>query len=166
MYIIEPISKNHHRNNFSCGKPALDEYLYRFARQNDEKNIAKTFVAVDVQNNVVGYYSLCTASIEFEEIPEEVRKQLPNYPIPAALIARLAVDEKYRGQGMGAMLLVDALQRIVTASAELAVKVILVDAMDEEARNFYKHFEFIELPDQDLKLFLPIETIQQLFRQE
>lgn len=161
---VEPISKAHHRDRFSCGKPPLDEYLHRFARQNDEKNIAKTFVAINEENNVVGYYSLCTASIEFEELPEEIRKQLPTYPIPTALIARLAVDEKLRGRGLGARLLIDALQRIVTASNEIAIKAVLVDAMDEEARNFYQHYEFIALPDQDLKLFLPIETIQQLFR--
>jgi len=163
MYIIEPISKNHNRKNFSCGKPLLDEYLHRYARQNDEKNIAKTFVAVDERNNAVGYYSLCTASIEFEDFPEEMRKQLPNYPVPAALIARLAIDEKLRGQGLGAKLLVDALQRVLTASAEIAIKAVLVDAMDGDAFEFYRHYEFIELPDQDLKLFLPIETIQQLF---
>ena len=164
MYIIQPISKSHNRNQFSCGKPLLDDYLQYFARQNDEKNRARTFVAVDEENNVVVYYSLCTASIEFEELPEALARQLPHYPIPAALIARLAVDEKFRGQGLGAKLLIDALQRIVTAANEIAIKAVLVDAMDEEARNFYQHYEFIALPGQDLKLFLPIETIQQLFR--
>ncbi len=160
---IEPISKIHNRKNFCCGKPPLDEYLHRYARQNDEKNIAKSFVAIDEENNVVGYYSLCTASIEFEELPEAIRNQLPNYPVPAVLIARLAVDENVHGQGLGAKLLINALQRILTASAEIAIKAVLVDAIDDEAIKFYRHFEFIELPDQDLKLFLPIETIQQLF---
>jgi len=160
---IEPISRTHERKTFRCGKPPLDAYLHRYARQNDEKNISKTFLAVDDKNKVLGYYSLCTASIEFEELPENIRKQLPNYPVPAALIARLAVDERLRGQGLGAKLLINALQRILTASNEIAIKAVLVDAMDDEAFEFYRHFEFIELHAQDLKLFLPIETVQQLF---
>ena len=159
---IEPISKTHERKTFSCGKPQLDEYLHRHARQNDEKNISKTFVAVNDENIVVGYYSLCTSSIEFEELPDEIRKQLPNYPVPTALIAKLAVDESLRGRGLGSKLLIDALQRITSASREIGIKAVLVDAIDDEALAFYKHFEFIELPVQDLKLFLPIETIQQL----
>lgn len=163
MYIIEPISREHQRDAFSCGKPQLNTYLQRYARQNDEKNIAKTFVAVGDENKVSGYYSLCTASIEFEELPEEIRKQLPAYPVPAALIAKLAVDESFRGQGLGAKLLIDALQRIMAASNEVAIKVVLVDALDDEARDFYLHYGFIMLPGQDYKLFLPIETVAQLF---
>ena len=159
----EPISKQHSRNQFSCGKPELDTYLQRFARQNDEKNIAKTFVAVDADDHVVGYYSLSTASVAFADLPDSIRQSLPAYPVPAARIARLAVDKSMKGQGLGAKLLIDAVQRIVGASREIAVKVILVDAKDEEARDFYKHFGFIELPEQDLKLFLPIETLKQLF---
>lgn len=160
---VEPISKTHLRNEFSCGQPELDTYLQRFARQNDEKNIAKTFVAVDGSGHVLGYYSLSTASIAFAELPEDLRQSLPAYPVPAARLARLAVDTRMKGQGLGAKLLIDALQRIIGASQEIAVKVILVDALDEDASDFYKHFGFIELPDQDLKLFLPIETVKQVF---
>ena len=160
---VEPISKIHHRDEFSCGKPELDVYLQRYARQNDEKNIAKTFVAVDSEERVLGYYSLSTASIEFAALPETLRQSLPAYPVPAARLARLAADTSMRGQGLGARLLIDALQRILTASQEIAMKVILVDAMDEDASEFYKHYGFIELPDQDMKLFLPIETVKQLF---
>lgn len=163
MHVTEPISKYHTRSEFSCGKPQLDEYLHRFARQNDEKNISKTFVAVDDEGKVFGYYSLCSATIEFEEVPENIKKNLPQYPIPAALIARLAVDRALHGQGLGAKLIINALQRIASVSEELAVKVVLVDAMDDEAREFYKHFSFIELPNQAVKLFLPIETVLQVF---
>lgn len=160
---IEPISKAHQRKTFQCGKPPLDAYLQRYARQNDEKNIAKTFVAVDDSNRVLGYYSLCTASIEFEELPADIKLKLPAYPVPAALIARIAVDKSMRGQGLGARLLIDALQRIFSAAGEVAIKVVLVDARDDEARDFYLHYGFIQLPMQDYKLFLPIETIDQLF---
>jgi predicted N-acetyltransferase YhbS len=159
---IEPISKAHHRADFSCTKPLFSEYLKRFARQNDERNIAKTFVAIDDNNRVYGYYSLSATSIEFEELPEELTKQLPGYPIPASLIGKLAVDSGNEGQGLGSRLLIEALQRILSISEEMAIKVVLVDAIDEEAKGFYLHFGFIELPGHDLKLFLPIETIGQL----
>lgn len=163
MLRIEPISHQHLRDGFQCGTPSLDDYLRRYARQNADKNIAKTFVAVNAQNEVFGYYALCTASIEFDELPDAIRKQLPAYPVPAALIAKLAVDERCRGQGLGARLLIDALQRIVSAAVEVAIKVVLVDAIDERARDFYLHFGFIPLPEQEYKLFLPIETVTKLF---
>lgn len=162
MYIIEPIAKEHNRKAFTCKKPSLANYLQKHARQNDEKNIAKSFVAVDENNTVHGYYSLCTSSIEFEELPENLKKNIPKYPIPAALIAKLAVDLNSEGKGLGTRLLIDALQRIHRTSEQLAIKVVLVDAIDEEAAGYYLHFGFIQLPRHELKLFLPIETISQL----
>ena len=163
MLRIEPISTLHHRNDFKCRKKLLTQYLHRYARQNDKNNIARTFVAVDENNRGWGYYSLSTSSIEFAELPDAFAKRLPRYPVPAALIAKLAVDEKISGQGLGARLLIEALQHILAAAGAVAIKVILVDAIDDEARQFYLKFGFIELPGQSQKLFLPIETIRQLF---
>lgn len=160
---IEPITKVHNRKAFTCKKPALAEYLHSHARQNDKKNIAKSFVAVDNENSVLGYYSLSTSNIEYKEIPKEYPRGLPQYPIPAVLIGKLAVDESTEGQGLGSRLLIDAFQRILIISEEVAVKVVLVEAIDEEAKSYYLHFGFIELPGHNLKLFLPIETIQQAF---
>ena len=160
---IEALSRAHNRDHFDCGKAPLNDYLRKYAGQNDRNHIARSFVALDETNNVVGYYSLCTASILFEELPEDVRKRLPEYPVPAALIAKLAIDNSMREQGLGARLLISALERILAAANELAVKVVLVDAKDEEARNFYKHFGFIELPEQAFKLYLPIESVSQIF---
>jgi len=159
---IEPIAREHNRKTFACKKQPLADYLHRHARQNDEGNISKTFVAVDDKNTVQGYYSLSTSSIEFEALPEDHTRNIPKYPIPAALIAKLAVDTNCEGQGLGSKLLIDALQRIFITSEQLAIKVILVDAIDEEAKGYYHRFGFIELPGHDLKLFLPIETINQL----
>jgi len=160
---IEPISKSHNRQEFKCKKHSLTEYLLRHARRNDEKNISKTFVAVNNENRILAYYSLCTSSIEFEELPDNLSRKLPRYPVPAALITRLAVESSLEGHGLGPELLVDALKQILSVSKKLAIKVVLVDAIDEEAKGFYLHYGFIELPGHDLKLFLPIETIAQLF---
>ena len=160
---IEPISRSHQRKGFDCNNLALNNYLHQFARQNDKHNMAKTFVAVDAGNNVFGYVSLSATSIEFEELPEALTKQLPGYPVPACLIGKLAVDASFKGKGLGARLLIEAFQHILTASEAMAIKAAVVDAIDEEAKSFYLHFGFIELPGHDLKLFLPIETIKQLF---
>lgn len=164
MFKLEPIKKHHRRDAFDCGDPSLNEFLKKFARQNDERNIAKTFVAVDAGQNVLGYYSVSAAGIEFSELPGDAAKRLPRYPIPAARIARLAVDQSVQGSGLGARLLVDALKRIYLSSDQVAVKVVLVDALNEKARSFYGHFGFIPLPDEQFKLFLPIETVSVLFR--
>jgi len=161
---IEPITKEHIRKTFTCKKSSLADYLHRHARQNDKNNISKTFVAVGGENTVQGYYSLSSTSIEFEELPEDITKNTPKYPIPAGLITKLAVDKNCEGQGLGSRLLIDALQRILITSEQLAIKVILVDAIDEEAKGYYLRFGFIELPGHTLKLFLPIETINQLLK--
>ena len=160
---IEPIAKKHNRKLFICKNTNLADYLHRHARQNDENNISKTFVAVDNDSTVQGYYSLSTSSIEFEELPKRLTKNTPKYPIPAALITKLAVDINHAGQGLGSRLLIDALQRILTTSEQLAIKVILVDAIDEEAKGYYLRFGFMKLPGHAVKLFLPIETVRQLF---
>lgn len=160
---VEPISKQHNREPFDCGNAVLDEYLKKYARQNDANNLAKAFVAVDDNLLILGYYCISTANIEFEELPDEVTKGLPRYPIPAALIGKLACDQATRGQGLGARLLIDALQRIVTSYEEMGIKVILVDAIDDEAKRFYQHYGFIELDNQNKKFFLPIETAAQIF---
>lgn len=160
---IQSISKQYHRDHFDCGNAVLNEYLNKYARQNDENNMARAFVAVGDDRLILAYYCISTASIEFEELPEELRKNLSKYPIPAALIGKLACDLSMKGQGLGARLLTDALQRIVASSSELGIKVIIVDAINKEAKGFYQHYGFIELDGQEKKLFLMIETAARLF---
>jgi ribosomal protein S18 acetylase RimI-like enzyme len=153
------IEERHRREEFDCGEDVLNGYLRRYARQNHERNIARTFVAVDAQDRVLGYYSLSSASIEFESLPAAHAKRIPKYPVPAVRIARLAVDRTMQGKRFGGTLLADALRRILTASSEVAVKVILVDAKNESAVAFYRHYGFMELKDATKTLFLPIETV-------
>jgi len=160
---VVPITKQHVRNHFDCGNPVLNEYLSKYARQNHENNMAKAFVAVGDDLQVLAYYCVSTASIEFEELPEKLKKNLPKYPVPAALIGKLACDLSMKGRGLGARLLIDALQRIVVSANELAIKVIIVDAIDDEAQRFYQHYGFMALDGQDKKLFLMIETATKLF---
>jgi GNAT superfamily N-acetyltransferase len=160
---IEPIARHHVRDQFDCGENSLNHYLSQSARQNDQSNIAKTFVALDTSNTVLGYYSISSASIEFSAITAEIQKGLPRYPIPAARIGRLAVDQSAHGIGLGAHLLIDALERIYKVSNEMGIKFVIVDALNDSAKSFYEHYGFIQFPKQGLKLFLPIETVKVLF---
>lgn len=163
LSITEPIRKSHNVRPFDCGEPSLNEYLKRYAFKNDQNNISRTFVLVNSDENIIGYYSVCACSIEFNEIPEEMSGRLPKYPIPGALIARLAVDSSVQGNDYGSRLLIHALQRINQTSEELGIKIVVVDALHEKARSFYERYGFQSLPGNELKLFLPIETIKQTF---
>lgn len=158
---IEPIGRQHRRENFDCGEPTLNEYLLRYARQNHINSIAKAFVAIDEGKQVHGYYTLSAASVEFAELPEAYKKRLPRYP--AARIGRLAVDMGLHGKGLGEYLLIDALQRVLGAADEIGVKIVLVDTLNKRAKAFYSHYGFSELPEHPMTLFLPIETIEQVF---
>jgi GNAT superfamily N-acetyltransferase len=156
-----PIHKKYQREHFDCGYPVLDDYIKKYAKQNHEKGIAKTFVAIDDSSSlqVDGFYTLSASTIEFESLSESAQKGLPAYPIPAILIGKLAVDSAAQGQGLGTELLVDALLRAVKAAQDVAVFAVRVDALNSNARDFYLKYEFIPFQDQPLSLFLPIKTI-------
>ena len=168
-----PIHKKYQRDHFNCGYAVLDEYIKKYAKQNHEKGIAKTFVAITsgaseaIEDNlslkVDGFYTLSASTIEFESLPDAAQKGLPAYPIPAILIGKLAVDNAVKGQGLGTELLVDALLRAVKASQDVAVFAVRVDAINLTAKDFYLKYEFIPFQDQPLSLFLPIKTISKEF---
>lgn len=161
-----PLEKKHERKQFDCGNAVLNNYLKRYARQNDKLGINKTFVAVkpNTPSIIDGYYAISSSAIDFQSLSEESKKKLPAYPLPAALIGRLAVDLSCQGQGLGTELLVDALLRIVKASTEIGIYAVRVDAVDERAKQFYLKHEFIPFQDSPLSLFLPIKTIKQEFK--
>lgn len=156
-----PINKKYQREHFDCGYPLLNNYLKKYARQNHQKGIAKTFVAISESQElrIDGYYTLSASVIEFASLPESNQKGMPTYPVPAILIGKLAVDNSVKGQGLGAELLVDALLRTVKAAQEIGIFAVRVDAIDSTAKAFYLKYEFIPFQDQPLSLFLPITTI-------
>lgn len=157
--VIEPLGKHHDRARFSCGQPPLDDWFRLRASQDEKRNVARVFVAVEADWGVVGFYSLSSLSLSLENLPEDVAHKLPRYDaIPAALIGRLARDERMRGQGVGEMLLADAIQRILSAGRSIAVFAIVVDAKDEWASAFYKTFGFQAFPLQSKRLFLLTST--------
>lgn len=145
-------------DGFDCGNNELNFYLEKFATVNDFSNISKTFVSI-IDERVVGFVTLCTASLEFKELPKNYNN-LPKYPIPAIRIARLAVDKAYQGKGIGKSLLGFAFKKIILASLNVGIKLVVVDAK-EEAKTFYEHFGFVSLPQNKQTYILPIEQIVQ-----
>lgn len=164
-FVIEPLGPRHDRAAFSCGVEILDTYLKKQARQDPKRRAAVPFVITPDGTTIAGYYTLSQYSIRLDEIPAEVAKRLPKYPrVPATLLGRLAVSTAFRGQGHGATLLMDALYRTLQHSREVTSAGIIVDAKDWAALAFYKKYGFLELPRVDRRLFLPMGTVEQLFR--
>jgi len=152
---IEPLGK-HDRTTFSCGVNALDDWFHHRAGQDQKRNIARVFVAIDDKRGIVGFYRLSSFTLAITDLPTEHAKRLPRYDlIPAALIGRLARDERARGEGIGGLLLADAVRRVIGASRSLAVFAIVVDAMDEKAAVFYRNFGFAPFPNRPLRPFMP-----------
>lgn len=158
---IEQLSPEHDRRSFTCGVAALDEYLRRFARQHAAANISRTYVAVG-GTAIRGYYSLSMAGIRRDNLPAKFAERFPNFPLPVARLARLAVAEQYQRQGLGELLLADALQRCLRLSIEIGMMGVIVDAKDEQARGWYERYEFERLPDSPLTLWLPTSAIEKL----
>jgi GNAT superfamily N-acetyltransferase len=157
-YRIEPLSSAHDRKNFTCGAEALDRYIATQASQDVRRRVAACFVAVEEGHNaVVGFYTLAATSLVLADLPDDQAKKLPRYPtIPAILIGRLGVATAAKGQGLGAALLIDAVQR--ADAAKIGAYALVVDAKDDAAKRFYEHFGFIPLPGRTMRLAIPMAT--------
>ncbi len=157
---IEPIAAYHVRSRFDCGNRFLNEYLHRFARQNDRRGTARTYVAVPAgAHRVLGYYTVSASQIVFDEVPSELRRRLPRYPVPAARIGELAVDIGSQDSGLGGVLLWDVMKRIMAACVTLAIWAVIVDAIDKHAASFYRHFGFEPLESSGHTLFLTLKDV-------
>ena len=161
---FELLGPAHDRVAFSCGVEALDNYLRKHAAQDVRKRVAVAFLLTPDGKTVAGYYTLSQHSVELGAIPDEIAAKLPKYPfVPATLIGRLAVSNEFRGQGLGELLLMDALNRCLSGSKQVASAAVIVDAKDDSAAAFYKKYGFIELPKIPKRLFLPMATVEKLF---
>jgi len=147
----------HDRTAFDCGAPALNFYLRNYALQNQKRGIVRNYVTTHAGSNViVAYYSLVFASIDRKLLPASLVKGLGKYDIPVMLLARLAVDQREQGKGLGKALLKDAILRTMQAAGIAALKVLLVHAKDEAAAGFYRKHGFEPVLGDSLKLFLPV----------
>jgi len=155
----EKLARHHELDAFSCGVESLDHWLKRFAYTNQQSDLTTTYV-VHRKNKVVGYYSLTAGSVNREDAPLRVAKGAPNHPIGVVLLARLAVHESEKGAGLGRALLKDALVRSASAADIIAVRAVLVHALNEEARQFYMRFDFEASPVHPLHLMLLMKDIR------
>lgn len=163
-YVIAHLDKKHSKVEFNCGIDILDEYLKYQASQDMKKNVAVSYILTIAESvRVMGYYTLSSIGIMAGELPEDIIKKLPRYPIlPGILIGRLARDKEFQGKKIGDYLLIDALKRSLDISTQLGSVAVIVDAKNERAVTFYKSFGFLEFPDNNRRLFLSMGTIKKL----
>ncbi|MFC2120710.1 GNAT family N-acetyltransferase [Bacteroidota bacterium] len=164
-YLTERLNSSHNRKGFNCGKITLDNYLHHQANQDIKRKLSICFVLNDKKTNLIqAYYTLANNSIHKDQIIEKIKNKLPKSysSIPTTLLGRLAVDRKFQGQGIGKIMLIDALKRSFDLSKNIGSFAVVVDPLDNEAEDFYGKFGFIKLPDSG-KMFLAMKTIKQLF---
>jgi GNAT superfamily N-acetyltransferase len=152
------LAPEHDRAKFSCGNDPLDRYIREQATQDVRRGLARVHVASHIERPtlIVGYYTLSAASVAAVDLPPETAKRLPRYPIPAALVGRLAVDQRFARQGIGTVLLADAVKKAAAAAETVAITVVIVDPIDEAAASFYTAFGFRNLQGPQRRMFLAL----------
>lgn len=161
--VIEQLNTHHNRSNFNCGAVSLEKYIKTQASQDARRSVSSTYVLHLGNLEVIGYYSLASAQIDLSDLPAHIAKKLPLYPqMPAFLLGRLAVDRLYHRKGWGHILLIDALKRCYQLSRKVGACGVVVDAINRSAKNFYLNYQFIQLMNNPMQLFLPMSTIAKL----
>lgn len=153
-YRVESLTKAHSRKSFSCGLPAVDDWLKTKALQQQDKHLSSTRVLLDQTGTVAGYYTLATGQVGFEALPPEIAKGLPKRLLPVAVLAWLGVCSEFRGRGLGDRLLASALRDCFEAGKTFAFVAVILDCLTDSAREFYSRFSFRPLAGHPYKLFL------------
>ena len=160
---IRRLASEHDRSAFDCGVILLNDWLKVRAGQFDRRDLSRTFVATKpASHTVFGFYALSTHRVVFEALPSSESKGIPRLNIPVVLLGRLAVDKSVQSQGLGSLLLVDALRRALHISEQIGIRAVEVDAIDEAAKRFYVKFGFRPLLDDPRHLFMPMHEIRKL----
>ncbi len=164
MLKTERLSKHHDRKRFDCGSDALNSYLKKTARQHIDKGIAKTFVIVDDTRpgDILGFFTLVFCEVSAKDLPSKFAKKYPR-KVPAAKLARLAVASARQRRGLGTEMMISAMRRILSVSENIGIIGFFVDAENEDAKGYYEQFGFIPLPNDPLKLFLPMATLHEAY---
>jgi GNAT superfamily N-acetyltransferase len=157
---IEPLGAQHERLRFNSGNASLDQYIRQQAGQDTRRDLARVWVAVGDENpaRILGYFTLSATSVSREDFPNDLGKRLPKYPIPAALVGRLAVDREYAGIGLGRALLGSAIGMLLGVSRTMAFTVVVVDPIDERAAAFYRRFGFQAFGSAHGRMFLSVAS--------
>ena len=160
-WIFKPIDEDMDVCSFDCGKEPLNSYLHRHAFTNHTRGLCKTFVALPYEESreVAGFYSICAGQVSFDNFPKRIGRGLPKYPIPVMRLAQLAVSENHQKKGLGEELLMSALCQAISVSNQLGIYAVIVDALDNEAQQFYEKYEFTAFIDKPNCLFLQLKKI-------
>jgi GNAT superfamily N-acetyltransferase len=156
----EPIAKQHDRASFDCGDPSLNDFLRRYARQGHDSGAAKTFLATDDADSktVLGFYSLAPGALAHAETPELMRRGLARHDVPGFRLVRLATDFRWQGQGLGGQLLAAAARRCLRAAAEVGGVVLIIDAKNDRAAQWYGAYGAASLSHKPLTLVMSLAT--------
>ena len=162
QFLVVALDNSHNRSEFNSGSTPLDTCFATQVTQDIRRNVAKCFVAIDIsRQRVAGYYTMSAAEIPLNMLPGNISKKLPRYPtIPAVRIGRFAVDKAYQGKGIGGALLADAI--IKACNVPIGAYALLVDAKDDKAAGFYRHYGFIQYVGSPNTLFLALETAKRI----
>lgn len=155
---LERLSRSHRLDDFDSGVPALDAWLRSYAGQAARAGTAVTYVAL-VDDRVVGYFAVAASAVAYDDAPPALAKKAARHPIPVIRLARLAVDRSRQGSGIGAALLREALRSAVNAADIIGARAVVVDAKDDDAAAFYRHFDFDPFPDQPHQLYLLMKDV-------
>jgi len=153
----QPLSVNHHLEDFSCGESLLDEWLRRRALSNQTLGATRTFVVTTDTGQVIAYYALAAGAVSHQDAPGKIRRNMPD-PVPVLVLARLAVDQGFQGQRIGGALLQDAVQRAISVAENIGVRALLVHALHEQVVQFYAHYGFLPSPANPMTLMLPLHS--------
>lgn len=156
---IEKLRREHAVDAFDCGREELNRFLLRYALQNQQAGASQTYVGY-ADGEIVGFYTLAVGQVSHAEAPERVTRGLARHAVPIMLLARLAVDRRWQGKGIGEALLKDAMQRTLQAADIAGIRAFAVHAKDENARRFYEHFDFIPSPADPLHLFVLLRDVR------
>jgi len=160
----EPLAEQHRLEGFDCGKPALNDWLMRHARQAQGSGSARTFVVAEDDGRMAGYFSLTVGQVDTLEAPERIRKGMGQYPVPVVILARLAVSLQDHGRGIGFGLLQDAIRRTMLIAEQARVRAMLTHPIDEDATKFYTRFGFIASPLREQQLLLLLKDARRWAR--
>ena len=151
---LEPLRKSHPRSTFRSGQPLVDDWLATKALQNQDKHLSATKVVISPEGSIAGFYTLATAQVDFSELPQTLIRRLPRRGLPVAVLAWLGIHEDQQGQGFGGRLLAQALRDCYEAGQTFAIIAVILDCIDDNARAFYRRWDFRELPGHTHRLYL------------
>lgn len=151
---LEGLRSNHRRRSFRCGESAVDDWLATKALQHQKKHLSMTKVLLDDAGDIVGYFTLATGQVDFSDLPTELARPLPRRLLPVAVLAWFGIAQTHQGQGLGDLLLAQALRDCWEAGQTFPFVAVILDCLNESAREFYRRWDFAELPGYPFRLFL------------